>query len=89
MLAGMPAGAADGMPVNVAETSQNRAYFGTTGIADGSSPFAQLRVVDVTARAGATLAAVMGKASDREQTPLKQLTEARPVRRIRAPRDLL
>ena len=35
MLAGMPAGAADGMPVNVAETSQIRAYFGTTGTADG------------------------------------------------------
>ena len=31
----------------------------------------------------------MGKACDREQTPLKQLAEARPVRRIRAPRDLL
>jgi hypothetical protein len=59
------------MPVNVAEISQNRAYFGTTGTADGFSPFAQLGVVVVTARAGrAILAAAMGKASDREQTPL-------------------
>jgi hypothetical protein len=50
-LAGMRVGSADGMPVNVAETPQNRTYFGTTGTADGPSPFAQLRVVAVTAPA--------------------------------------
>ena len=60
--------------MNLAETPENREYFGTTGTADGSSPFAQLRVVAVTARAGrAILAAVLGKASDGEQTLLKDL----------------
>jgi hypothetical protein len=79
MLAGMPVGAADGMLVNVAESPENRAYFGTTGTADGTSPFAQLRIVALTARAGrAILAAAMGKASDGEQTLLKQLAEQRP-----------
>jgi hypothetical protein len=39
MLAGMPVDAADGMLVNVADTKENRAFFGTTGTADGSSPF--------------------------------------------------
>jgi hypothetical protein len=79
MLAGMPVGAADGMLVSVAESPENRAYFGTTGTADGTSPFAQLRIVALTARAGrAILAAAMGKASDGEQTLLKQLAEQRP-----------
>ena len=79
MLAGMPVCAADGMLVNVAETPENRAYFGTTGTADGSSPFAQLRIVALTARAGrAILAAAMGAASGGEQTLLKDLAEQRP-----------
>ena len=48
-------------------------YFGTTGTGDGTSPFAQLRVVALTARAGrAILAAALGKASDGEQTLLKR-----------------
>jgi hypothetical protein len=79
MLAGMSVGAADGMLVSVAESPENRAYFGTTGTAGGTSPFAQLRIVALTARAGrAILAAAMGKASDGEQTLLKQLAEQRP-----------
>jgi hypothetical protein len=79
MLAGMPVCGADGMLVNVAETPENRAFFGTTGTADGSSPFAQLRIVALTARAGrAILGAAMGTASDGEQTLLKQLAEQRP-----------
>jgi hypothetical protein len=79
MLAGMPVCGADGMLVSVAESPENRAYFGTTGTADGTSPFAQLRIVALTARAGrAILAAAMGKASDGEQTLLKQLAEQRP-----------
>jgi hypothetical protein len=78
-LAGMPVCGADGMLVSVAETPENRAYFGTTGTADGSSPFAQLRIVALTARAGrAILGAAMGTASDGEQTLLKQLAEQRP-----------
>ena len=79
MLAGMPAGAADGMLVSVAESPANRAYFGTTGTAAGTSPCARLRMPALTARAGrALLAAATGKASDGEQTLLKQLAEQRP-----------
>jgi len=89
ILAGMPVGAADGMLVDVAETPENRAYFGATGTADGSSPFARLRIVALTARAGrAILAAAIGKASDGEQTLLKQLAEQRP-KLFPAPRHLL
>jgi hypothetical protein len=79
MLAGMPAGAADGMLVNVADTPANRAFFGSTGTADGSSPFPQLRVVALTARAGrALLGAVLGQAGTGEQTLLKRLVRRRP-----------
>src|SRR2546428_106899 len=52
MLAGMTVCAADGMLVNLADTPANRAFFGSTGTADDSSPFPQLRVIAVTARAG-------------------------------------
>jgi hypothetical protein len=79
MLAGMPVGAADGMLVNLADTPANRAFFGSTGTADGSSPFPQLRVVAVTARAGrAMLGAVLGQAGAGEQTLLKRLVRRRP-----------
>ena len=79
MLAGMPADAADGMLVNLADTKENRAYFGTTGTADGSSPFPQLRIVAVTARAGhAILGAVTGKAREGEQALLKILVTEQP-----------
>jgi hypothetical protein len=79
MLAGMPVDAADGMLVNLADTKENRAYFGTTGTADGSSPFPQLRIVAVTARAGrAILGAVTGKACEGEQALLKTLVTEQP-----------
>ena len=79
MLAGMPVAAADGMLVNLADTPTNRAFFGSTGTADGSSPFPQLRVVAVTARAGrAMLGAVLGQAGTGEQTLLKRLARRRP-----------
>ena len=69
MVAGMPADAADGMLVNVADTKENRDYFGTTGTGDESSPFPQLRVVALTARACCAIrGAVLGKSSDGEQT---------------------
>jgi Insertion element 4 transposase N-terminal len=88
MLAGMPVDAADGMLVNVADTKENRAYFGTTGTADGSSPFPQIRIVAVTARAGrAILGAVTGKASEGEQSLLKALVTEQPgvfARRVTA-----
>jgi hypothetical protein len=79
MLAGMPVGAADGMLVNLADTPANRAFFGTTGTADGSSPFPQLRVVAVIARAGrAMLGAILGQAGTGEQTLLKRLVKRCP-----------
>jgi len=79
MLAGMPAAGADGMLVNVADTAVNRAFFGTTGTGDGSSPFPQLRVVALIARAGrAMLGAVLGQACAGEQTLLKRLVKRRP-----------
>jgi hypothetical protein len=78
-LAGMTVCAADGMLVNVADTPANRAFFGSTGTADGSSPFPQLRVVALTARAArAMLGAVLGQASAGEQTLLKRLVRRRP-----------
>ena len=77
--AGRPVAAADGMLVNLADTPANRAFFGTTGTADGSSPFPQLRVVAVTARAGrARLGAILGQAGTGEQTLLKRLVKRRP-----------
>ena len=79
MLAGMPVAAADGMLVNLADTPANRAFFGSTGTADDSSPFPQLRIVAVTARAGrAALGAVLGQAGAGEQTLLKRLVKRRP-----------
>jgi Insertion element 4 transposase N-terminal len=79
MLAGMPVGAADGMLVSLADTPENRAFFGSTGTADDSSPFPQLRIIAVTARAGrATLGAILGQAGTGEQTLLKRLVRRRP-----------
>ncbi len=79
LLAGMMVLAADGMLVNLADTPANRAFFGSTGTADDSSPFPQLRIVAVTARAGrATLGAVLGQAGAGEQTLLKRLVRRRP-----------
>src|SRR5438132_1790824 len=79
MLAGMTVCAADGMLVNLADTPANRAFFGSTGTADDSSPFPQLRVIAVTARAGrAMLGAILGQAGAGEQTLLKRLVKRRP-----------
>jgi hypothetical protein len=78
-LAGMAVLAADGMLVNLADTPANRAMFGSTGTADDSAPFPQLRVVALTARAGrALLGAVLGQAGTGEQTLLKRLARRRP-----------
>jgi hypothetical protein len=75
----MPADAADGMLVNVADTPENRAHFGTTGTSDGSSPFPQMRIVALTARAGRAIrGAVIGTARDGEQTLLKTLAAEQP-----------
>jgi hypothetical protein len=79
VLAGMMVLAADGMLVNLADTPANRAMFGSTGTADDSAPFPQLRVVALTARAGrAMLGAILGSSSAGEQTLLKRLARRRP-----------
>ena len=79
MLAGMPAGAADGMLVNLADTPANRAMFGSTGTQDDSSPLPQLRIVAVTARAGRAMpGAILGSSHAGEQTLLKRLAKRRP-----------
>jgi hypothetical protein len=79
MLAGMPVAGANGMLVSVADTAVNRDFFGTTGTGNGSSPFPQLRVVALIARAGrAMLRAILGQASAGEQTLLKRLVKRRP-----------
>ena len=79
MLAGMPVAAADGMLVNLPDTPANRGFFGSTGTADDSSPFPQLRIIAVTARAGrAMLGAILGQAGTGEQTLLKRLVKRRP-----------
>jgi hypothetical protein len=76
---GMPVDAADGMLVNLADTKENRDHFGTTGTGDGSSPFPQLRIVALAARAGRAIrGAVLGKASEGEQTLLKTLASEQP-----------
>ncbi len=78
-LAGMTVLAADGMLVSLADTPANRAMFGSTGTADDSAPFPQLRVVALTARAGrALLGAILGQAGTGEQTLLKRLARRRP-----------
>jgi hypothetical protein len=79
LLAGMVVCAADGMLVNLPDTPANRAMFGSAGTADDSSPFPQLRVVALTARAGrAVLGAILGGVGAGEQTLLKRLARRRP-----------
>ena len=79
MLARMMVCAADGMLVNLADTPANRAMFGSTGTADDSAPFPQLRVVALTARAGrGMLGAILGSCGHGEQTLLKRLARRRP-----------
>jgi Insertion element 4 transposase N-terminal len=79
LLAGMMVCAADGMLVNLADTPENRAMFGSTGTGDDSAPFPQLRVVALTARdCRAMLGAVLGSSRAGEQTLLKRLVRRRP-----------
>jgi hypothetical protein len=83
LLAGMMVCAADGMLVSLPDTPENRAEFGCTGTAeeegDKATPFPQLRIVALTARAGrAMLGAIPGRARAGEQTLLKRLVRRRP-----------
>ena len=78
-LAGMTVLAADGMLVNLADTPANRAMSGSTGTADDSAPFPQLRMVVLTARAGrAKIGAILGSCRAGEQTLLRRLARRRP-----------
>jgi Insertion element 4 transposase N-terminal len=76
MLAGMMVLAADAMLVNLADTPANRAMSGSTGTADDSAPFPQLRIVALTGRA--MPGAILGGAAAGEQTLLKRLVKRRP-----------
>jgi hypothetical protein len=79
LLAGMTVLAADGMLVNLPDTPANRAMFGSTGTAGDSSPFPQLRVVALAARAGRAMpGAIAGSCRAGEQTLLKRLARRRP-----------
>jgi len=79
LLAGRMVLAADGMLVNLADTEANRKAFGSTGTADDSAPFPQLRVVALTARAArAKIGAILGSCRAGEQTLLKRLVKRRP-----------
>ncbi|HUZ22621.1 MAG TPA: hypothetical protein VMV07_02540 [Streptosporangiaceae bacterium] len=79
LLAGMAVCAADGMLVNIPDTPENRAMFGSTGTGDDSAPFPQLRIVALTARAGrAMLGAIPGSSRAGEQTLLARLVRRRP-----------
>jgi hypothetical protein len=78
-LAGKRVQACDGTLVNLAGTQENRKAFGSTGTADGSGPFPQLRIVALTEKAGhAMLGAVLGRCGLGEQTLLKRLAKRRP-----------
>ena len=79
LLAGMAVLAADGMLVNLADTPANRAMFGLAGTADDSSPFPQLRIVALAARACRAMpGAILGSSRAGEQTLLKRLARRRP-----------
>ena len=79
LLAGMGVLAADGMLVNLPDTPANRAMFGSAGTADDSSPFPQLRIVALAARAGRAMpGAILGSSRAGEQTLLKRLARRRP-----------
>ena len=71
--------ALDGFQVRVPDTKANRKYFGSSGTADNSSPFPQVRAVILTAaRAKATLGMEFGPSCDGEQTLTRRLARSRP-----------
>ena len=71
--------ALDGFQVRVPDTPANRKYFGSSGTADNSSPFPQVRAVILTA-AGTkgTLGMEFGPSCDGEQTLTRRLVRSRP-----------
>jgi hypothetical protein len=71
--------ALDGFQVRVPDTPANRKYFGSSGTADNSSPYPQVRAVILTAaRTKGTLGMEFGPCCDGEQTLTRRLVKARP-----------
>jgi hypothetical protein len=71
--------ALDGFQVRVPDSDENREYFGSSGTADNSSPFPQVRAVILTAaRTKGTLGMEFGPSSDGEQTLTRRLATSRP-----------
>jgi hypothetical protein len=72
--------AMDGFQVRVPDTPGNREYFGSSGTADNSSPYPQVRAVLVIAVAvKATLGMEFGPSSAGEQTLTRRLGKSRPA----------
>jgi hypothetical protein len=71
--------AVDGTLTPVPDTPDNRRHFGSTGTADDSAPFPQLRAVAVCAAGNrAALGAALGTSGTGEQTLTKSLLDAHP-----------
>ncbi len=71
--------ALDGFQVRVPDSEVNREYFGSSGTADNSSPYPQVRAVLITAaRTKGTLGMEFGPSSAGEQTLTRRLVAARP-----------
>jgi len=78
-VAGLLLCALDGFQVRVPDTPANRKYFGSSGTADNSSPFPQVRAVILTAaRTKGTLGMEFGPSCDGEQTLTRRLVMSRP-----------
>ena len=76
---GLLLSALDGFQVRVPDTEANRKYFGSSGTADNSSPYPQVRAVILTAaRTKGTLGPEFGPSCDGEQTLTRRLVKARP-----------
>ena len=69
----------EGFQVRVPDTPANRKYFGSSGTADNSSPYPQVRAVILTAaRTKGTVGMEFGPSCDGEQTLTRRLVKARP-----------
>lgn len=72
--------AMDGFQVRVPDIPENREYFGSSGTADNSSPYPQVRAVLIIAVADrATLGMEFGPSCDGEQTLTRRLVKSRPA----------
>ncbi len=80
LVAGPIADPGEPFQVRVPDTPANRKYFGSSGTADNSSPFPQVRAVILTAaRTKGTLGMEFGPSCDGEQTLTRRLVKSRPA----------